>query len=276
MSQYFLKLPGASKPAAYSEFEVREFLGQGIITPQTLTWKQGMDDWRPVCEVLPQEAPIPAPAPDEEIKETPAHDAPAPPLPYPPKKGFMKLVIASTLIMLGSTLWSLWIKFTYIKGANITMQDIQNAIEQHLMNLPPAIMALSLLIIPAIIVLLVWTYRSAANLKARQIPGLRFTPFISVIFTCMPIFGLMMNALIMQEFYKASATPKSNWMMTTPPKALRMYLFCAAVLTCMQFFPLAADYAQVDFYLNAGLMSACAIFWLISAIKISQKQLNNK
>ncbi len=57
MSQYFLKLPGATKPTAYSEFEVREFLGQGIITPQTLTWKQGMDTWHPVSEVLPPEEP---------------------------------------------------------------------------------------------------------------------------------------------------------------------------------------------------------------------------
>ncbi len=192
----------------------------------------------------------------------------------------MKLVIAATLIMLSGSLWSIWFQFTVIKGEHVTIQDIQTALEQHLMNLPPAVMpfilALSLLILPAIIIPLVWTYRTAANLKARQIPGLRFTPFISILFTCMPLFGLMINALIMQEFYKASASPKGNWMMTTPPKALRLYLFCATVLTCMQFFPLPAGYAQLDFYLNIGLMTACVILWLISAIIISQKQLTGK
>ena len=43
MSEYFLKLPGDSQPRAYSEYEVREFLGQGVIDSKTLTWKQGMD-----------------------------------------------------------------------------------------------------------------------------------------------------------------------------------------------------------------------------------------
>ena len=39
MSEYFLKLPGDSQPRAYSEYEVREFLGQGVIDSTTLTWK---------------------------------------------------------------------------------------------------------------------------------------------------------------------------------------------------------------------------------------------
>jgi len=45
MSEYFLKLPGDSQPRAYSEYEVREFLGQGVIDSKTLTWKQGMEGW---------------------------------------------------------------------------------------------------------------------------------------------------------------------------------------------------------------------------------------
>ena len=46
MSEYFLKLPGDSQPRAYSEYEVREFLGQGVIDSKTLTWKQGMEGWQ--------------------------------------------------------------------------------------------------------------------------------------------------------------------------------------------------------------------------------------
>ena len=49
MSEYFLKLPGDSQPRAYSEYEVREFLGQGVIDSKTLTWKQGMEGWQPTC-----------------------------------------------------------------------------------------------------------------------------------------------------------------------------------------------------------------------------------
>ena len=58
MSEYFLKLPGDSQPRAYSEYEVREFLGQGVIDSTTLTWKQGMDGWQPVDQVLPSMSPV--------------------------------------------------------------------------------------------------------------------------------------------------------------------------------------------------------------------------
>ena len=51
MSEYFLTLPGDSQPRAYSEYEVREFLGQGVIDSKTLTWKQGMEGWQPVAPV---------------------------------------------------------------------------------------------------------------------------------------------------------------------------------------------------------------------------------
>ena len=54
MSEYFLKLPGDSQPRSYSEYEVREFLGQGVIDSETLTWKPGMDGWQPVGQVLPE------------------------------------------------------------------------------------------------------------------------------------------------------------------------------------------------------------------------------
>ena len=53
MSEYFLKLPGDSQPRSYSEYEVREFLGQGVIDSETLTWKPGMDGLQPVGQVLP-------------------------------------------------------------------------------------------------------------------------------------------------------------------------------------------------------------------------------
>ncbi|MFR4222809.1 MAG: DUF4339 domain-containing protein [Akkermansia sp.] len=48
MSEYFLKLPGIPS-RELSEYEVREFLGQGVIDSKTLTWKQGMEGWRPSC-----------------------------------------------------------------------------------------------------------------------------------------------------------------------------------------------------------------------------------
>ena len=71
MSEYFLKLPGDSQPRAYSEYEVREFLGQGVIDSKTLTWKQGMEGWQPVAQVLPPMSPIWEETQDQESKDQP-------------------------------------------------------------------------------------------------------------------------------------------------------------------------------------------------------------
>ena len=70
MSEYFLKLPGDSQPRAYSEYEVREFLGQGVIDSKTLTWKQGMEGWQPVAQVLPPMSPIWRETQDQEQRST--------------------------------------------------------------------------------------------------------------------------------------------------------------------------------------------------------------
>ena len=72
MSEYFLKLPGDSQPRAYSEYEVREFLGQGVIDSTTLTWKQGMDGWQPVDQVLPSMSPV-----RKELQEAEEENQPA-------------------------------------------------------------------------------------------------------------------------------------------------------------------------------------------------------
>ena len=69
MSEYFLKLPGDSQPRAYSEYEVREFLGQGVIDSKTLTWKQGMEGWQPVAQVLPPMSPVWEETQDQEAKD---------------------------------------------------------------------------------------------------------------------------------------------------------------------------------------------------------------
>lgn len=71
MSEYFLKLPGDSQPRAYSEYEVREFLGQGVIDSKTLTWKQGMEGWQPVAQVLPPMSPVWEETQDQEGKDQP-------------------------------------------------------------------------------------------------------------------------------------------------------------------------------------------------------------
>lgn len=108
MSEYFLKLPGDSQPRAYSEYEVREFLGQGVIDSKTLTWKQGMEGWQPVAQVLPPMSPIWEETQDQESKDQPEEQQYR--LRYP-LNGLAKLSILACFVLLPFMLWSSWIVF---------------------------------------------------------------------------------------------------------------------------------------------------------------------
>ena len=106
MSEYFLKLPGDSQPRSYSEYEVREFLGQGVIDSKTLTWKPGMDGWQPVGQVLPKKEPENLPY----RKEDP--DISPPPPTYRLRYSlfeFSRLAFPACFILLACSLWTLWI-----------------------------------------------------------------------------------------------------------------------------------------------------------------------
>ncbi len=269
MSQYFLKLPGESAPRPFPEYEVREMLGQGVITPETLIWTQGMDSWQPVSEVLhveASEAPLPEITPPPLPEKSPIF------LPYPPAKSMMGLSLA-VLILHCNMLWSDWIIFkNFTGGANIGVQDLMTAFEQHIHNIPaslaPLVLVMNLLFFPSIVLILIRLYRVAANLKAIAVPGLRFTPFFCLLFTCMPMIGALMNALIMAEFYKASATPDC-WVTERPCVSARLLIFCAAMFTYLQLFPLTAEYWNLGFYLKSGLAIACAVLWLTTMAKIN-------
>ena len=106
MSEYFLKLPGDSQPRAYSEYEVREFLGQGVIDSKTLTWKQGMEGWQPVAQVLPPMSPVWEETQDQEGKDQPEEQQYR--LRYP-LNGLAKLSILACFVLLPFMLWSSWI-----------------------------------------------------------------------------------------------------------------------------------------------------------------------
>ncbi len=269
MSQYFLKLPGESAPRPFPEYEVREMLGQGIITPKTLIWTQGMDGWQPVSEVLHVEDPE---APLPEITPPPLPEKPPVYLPYPPAKSMIGLSLA-VLILLANMLWSDWIIYSgFTNGNNIGFQDLMTVFEQHINNIPaaltPLVLVMNLMFFPSILLILIRLYRVAANLRALQVQGLRFTPFFCLLFTCMPIIGLLMNALMLLEFYKASANPV-DWMTQRPAASVRLLIFCAAALTYLQIFPLSAEYWSLSFYLKSALAIACALMWLTVMSKIN-------
>ena len=269
MSEYFLKLPGDSQPRAYSEYEVREFLGQGVIDSTTLTWKQGMDGWQSVDQVLPSMSPV-----RKELQEAEEENQPAEQeyrLRYP-LAGLAKLSILACFVLLPFMLWSSWIVFSN----NVTnYEEIQMLIQQNMAHLPsfavPLVFLFSILFIPSLLIQLIWLYRASANVQGFQIPGLRFTPFLSVLLSCMPVVGMVLNALILQELYRASKNPAA-WMLQAPSRSLRLYLLVTTALTLCALFPFGAEHYLTAFLVIGSLMTAASILWLVCVLQITRKQ----
>lgn len=269
MSEYYLKLPGDSQLRAYSEYEVREFLGQGVIDPTTLTWKQGMEGWQPVEQVLSPVSPTPEKPREEEDESLPADQ------PYRlryPLAGLARLSILACIVLLPTMLWSSWIVFSN----NITdYNEIQTAFQQNLAQLPssvaPMVFLFSILFIPSLLIQLIWLYRACANVHGFHIQGLRFTPFLSVILSCMPVVGMVLNALILQELYRASKNP-AEWMLQTPSRSLRLYLLVTTALTLCALFPFGPEHYLAAFLVIGSLMTAATILWLVCILQITRKQ----
>lgn len=269
MSEYFLKLPGDSQPRAYSEYEVREFLGQGVIDSKTLTWKQGMDGWQPVDQVLPPISPVRKETQDEEEEGQPAEQEYR--LRYP-LAGLAKLSILACMVLLPCMLWSSWIVFS---NNTASYEEIQAAVQQSMTYLPsfaaPLVFLFSLLFIPSLLIQLIWLYRASANVHGFQTQGLRFTPFLSVLLSCMPVVGMVLNALILQELYRASKNP-AEWMLQAPSRSLRLYLLVATALTLCALFPFGAEHYLAAFLVIGSLMTATSILWLVCVLQITRKQ----
>ena len=239
MSEYFLKLPGDSQPRAYSEYEVREFLGQGVIDSKTLTWKQGMEGWQPVAQVLPPMSPIWRETQDQESKDQPEEQQYR--LRYP-LNGLAKLSILACFVLLPFMLWSSWIVFS---NNVVNYEEIQTLIQQNMVHLPsfaaPLVFLLSILFIPSLLIQLIWLYRASANIQEFQVQGIRFTPFLSVLLSCMPVVGMVLNALVLQEIYKASKNP-AEWMLQTPSRSRRLYLLVHTALPLCRLCPVGAEH----------------------------------
>lgn len=269
MSEYFLKLPGDSQPRAYSEYEVREFLGQGVIDSTTLTWKQGMEGWQPVGQVLPPISPVRKEFQEAEKEKQPAEREYR--LRYP-LAGLAKLSILACFVLLPFMLWSSWIVFSN----NATdYEEIQTLIQQSMAHLPPfaapLVFLFSILFIPSLLIQLIWLYRASANVQGFQSPGLRFTPFLSVFLSCMPVVGMVLNALILQELYRASKNP-TEWMLQSPTRSLRLYLLVTTALTLCALFPFGAEHYLTAFLVIGSLMTAASILWLVCILQITRKQ----
>lgn len=70
----------------------------------------------------------------------------------------------------------------------------------------------------------------------------------------MPVVGMVLNALVLQEIYKASKNP-AEWMLQTPSRSLRLYLLVTTALTLCTLFPFGAEHYVTAFLLTGVLMT---------------------
>lgn len=268
MSEYFLQLPGESRPRPYSEYEVLELLGQGIIDSKTLIWTKGMTDWMPADQVitLPQaREESSAPSVEEEEPSVPAYR-----LRYS-LTGLSRISVGACIIFLPCMLWSMWV----ILSTNATTYtEIQQAMMAQVSYIPsalsPLVFVIALLFIPSLLIQLLWLFRASSNVRGFQLKGIRFSPWLSVILSCMPI-GMVFNAIILQELYKASKNPE-DWMRHPSSPALRLYLIITLALTLFALFPIAENQPLIAFLIQAALMTAAVAAWSISILQISKAQ----
>lgn len=269
MSEYFLQLPGESRPRPYSEYEVLELLGQGIIDSKTLIWTKGMTDWMPADQViiLPQTTEDRS---DPSVEAEEEENAPAYRLRYS-LTGLSRISVGACIIFLPCMLWSMWV----ILSTNATTYtEIQQAMMAQVSYIPsalsPLVFVIALLFIPSLLIQLLWLFRASSNVRGFQLKGIRFSPWLSVILSCMPI-GMVFNAIILQELYKASKNPE-DWMRQPSSPALRLYLIITLALTLFALFPIAENQPLIAFLIQGALMTAAVAAWSISILQISKAQ----
>ena len=228
-----------------------------------------METWQPIAQVLPPMSPVVEETQDQKNKDQPEEQQYR--LRYP-LNGLAKLSILACLVLLPFMLWSSWIVFS---NNVVNYEEMQTLIQQNMVHLPsfaaPLVFLLSILFIPSLLIQLIWLYRASANIQEFQVQGIRFTPFLSVLLSCMPVVGMVLNALVLQEIYKASKNP-AEWMLQTPSRSLRLYLLVTTALTLCTLFPFGAEHYVTAFLLTGALMTAASILWLVCVLQITRKQ----
>ena len=198
---YVLATGGTHLP--YEESQAREMLKKGLLGPETLYWKEGMAEWRPLKEL---------PIATEPASKVPGLSSQSPgssnyrftknPEPLTTVVEIMlgvSLLIAIPILLIG-----------VVMLIHTLMQDFKSVqLEARLMQVTGYISA-GIYVLTAI-PFAMWIYR--ANLNCRGFAhDLSFTPGMAVGCYFIPFANLVFPYQAMQEIWKASLNP-ANWKM---------------------------------------------------------------
>jgi hypothetical protein len=219
---YILKSDGTQAP--YPESQVRQWWNQGQLPRETLYWKQGMAEWRPLTELFGTVPTLPfVPASLYVPLTYPMQSSSSPPMSAPsgypnqavhqPVMFFAKNPVGLTTalkVMLGIStglaviaLGSNWMQ-SQLLGTSLFSMDEANANDARQGII--AIFQILCYVITAI-VFGMWIYRANRNVRGFGAQGLEFTPGWAVGWYFIPFLNLIRPYQAMREIWQASSNP---------------------------------------------------------------------
>jgi hypothetical protein len=189
---------------AYEESQVRQMLSQGQITLDTLYWKTGMAEPRPLREfILPPQPPA--------AGASVLH----PPTPRP-RYTFTHDPTMLTYVLEALLVGYLAITFLQLLAGAGTMllilgDNVDNDTARITVHINIAIGVARLVVLLATgVVFLMWIYRANLNCRGFGATGMKFTPGWAVGWYFVPVANLVYPFLAMREIWRVSTDP-AQW-----------------------------------------------------------------
>jgi hypothetical protein len=196
------------KSSEYDENTVRSLLQQGIFSPDTLFWENGMSNWQPLSVLFPgvaTAAPPPPPPPIPGQQYAPVEDS---------SKNEKKHSDSISLVL--KRLIFLCVGLSGISAIGLAGQSY---------DLYIAFSYLAILCILATnIIFLIWVFRANKNCRKLGAAGMRFTPGWAVGDWFLPLFNFFRPYQIMSEIWRASHSP-SDWKTQPGSLLVRVWWF---------------------------------------------------
>ena len=188
--------------ASYDLDAARRLWSEGGIPRESLYWREGMAEWRPVTEFFN------APS----MQEAGRSSSPLiPPIAAPASRGFVKDPIGQTRFLVG-LLWaylgvcavSVLITAVALSTGNAVNMDLENLSGYDIAGLIVGLLQLPVVLTTGI-VFLMWIHRANRNARGLGAEGMTFTPGWSVGWYFIPIANLWKPFQAMKEIWQASA-----------------------------------------------------------------------
>ncbi|MDP0501023.1 MAG: DUF4328 domain-containing protein [Verrucomicrobiota bacterium JB022] len=217
--------PNGAQEGPFAEAEVRRRLEAGEVSPQTLYWQQGMADWQPLSTLFPGvgaatagAVPPPPPPPPPATGTPVSRPAPAArPTSAAPREHYRSLRGPANAIP--ALIWSTVVCFVLLIVGFFALVAASSPSDLLAGSLVIVFMLVSVVVMGAGIVYLVWLYRAMANLRYFGAEGLNYSPVLTIVCYFLPIVSMIVPFLALRELSKASQSPH-NWQAQTPTRAI--------------------------------------------------------